>query len=175
VDELHKEKGLAHPGPAQEAGLATARIGHQKVNHLQPGDKNLCGGFLLGQGGGGLVDGHPPRPVERAEAVNGLPEDVKHPPQRLRPHRHGDGPSRIEDLHPPLEARCGAHGDAAHRLPIKVLVHLHDQVLPVGLNRQGVENGGQVPVRKAHINHRPDNALDRSAPHSDSLRLEFIT
>ena len=50
VDQLLDDHRLADPGAAEEADLAAAGIGREKVDHLDAGDENLRLGRLVGIG-----------------------------------------------------------------------------------------------------------------------------
>ncbi len=169
VDHLHHDHGLAHPGAAEHAHLAAAGEGDQKVDDLDPGFQDVDRGVLVGQGGGGAVDGVVVLGVDRSQAVHRPADHVEHPAQGLVAHRHLDGLFGVLDRKSPAQALGDVHGDAADGVVAQVLGHLHHQVVFLvvdGLvgDEQGGEDGGQRAL-ELHVHHRPDDLLDPADLH----------
>ena len=163
-DELLDEDGLAHAGAAEEADLAASGVGGQQVDDLDAGLQHLRHGALVLKGGGLPVDGQTV-PGDVLPAVDGLPQDVEHPPQGLLAHGHRQRSSQGPDLHAPGQALGGVQQDAPDHMVSHMLRRLHDQALAVVVRLQGVLEPGQVAVRKADVHHRPHDLYDFSIVH----------
>ncbi len=125
VDELLDHDGLADAGAAEEAGLAALGVGLEQVDDLDAGLEHLDRGRLLVVLGGLAVDRPALLGLDRAEAVDGLAEDVQDPtrasrgPRAPRSARRGPRPScRAPCRRSPSSRRSGRRSRrAAARLP----------------------------------------------------------
>ena len=90
--------------------------------------------------------------LDRAAFVHRLADDVHDAPENLRTNRHLDGVAGIDHFLAAHRAVGGVHGDGAHGLFTQMLGHFENQPPAFDLGFQGVENGGEFPL-KLHVHH----------------------
>jgi hypothetical protein len=162
VDELEDEHGLAHAGASEEADLAAAAVGGQEVDDLDPGLERLDLHRLLGEGGGGAVDGHVLLGGEGRAVVDGDADHVEDAPQDLLAHRHLDGLAGVLHQRAAHQPVGGVHGDAADGALAQVLGHLDDQVVGAAVDGgvghgQGREDLGEAAAPELDVDDRADD------------------
>ena len=138
VDQLLNQHGLADPGAAEQADLATLGIGSEQVDDLDTGFEHLRRRCQLLDARGGLMDaatlgvGR-----QRCALVDRLAEHVEDPAERGRSHRNRDRATGVGHLCPPREAVGGVHRDSPHAVVTEVLLNLADQQR-VGIRRDSL-------------------------------------
>ena len=166
VDQLLDQHGLAHTGAAEQTDLAALGIRLDQVDDLDTRLQNIRGGHLLGESRRGAVDLPPGRAlVHRRFAVDGIAQHVEHTSQRLLTHRHPDTVSCGGDGQPAGKPVAACHHHAAYGLVLQVLLYLHGIALTVRLHGQGLIDGGQAPLREAHVDNGAGNARDSTLFH----------
>ena len=152
VDELLDEHRLADAGAAEEADLAAARVGLDKVDDLDAGLEHLdgCRELVVARRVG--VDRARLGGLRLRQAVNGLADDVEQAAAHLRADGHRDGAARGHDGGAALEPVGGVHRDRAHAVLAKVLLHLeHERRVALAGDLERVEDlgdglGGELAV-----------------------------
>ena len=90
------------------------------------------------------MDGIHLRRCHRRHAIQGIPENVEHASERLRPDRHGNGFTRVIDRDAALESVRRAHGDRPDDSAIQMLLHLERQLFPVDLRLERREERRKI-------------------------------
>ena len=70
--------------------------------------------------------------IQRLEGIDRLSGNVHHTALDLLAYRHCDRTARYAYIHAATQAVGGVHGDAAHGILADVLLHLDDELAPVG-------------------------------------------
>ena len=87
------------------------------------------------------MDGQRVVTVQLRHAVDSVSGDIHHAAANLGTYGHGNGTESVQHFQPATEAVGGVHGHAAHGIFTDVLLHLQDDVFPVGtLHDEGVVN-----------------------------------
>ena len=142
VDQLLDKHGLAHAGTSEEADLSSLEVGLEQVDDLYAREEDLLRGGQILEFGRLAVDGQPGRGIELAEAVDGLARDVHHAASDHLARGHGDRGPFGDGLQAAAKAVGGVHGHAADGVLADVLLHLNDEVAPVGaLHLEGFVDG----------------------------------
>ena len=143
-DEFHDQHRLAHPGAAEQSGLATAYEGAEQVYYLYAYRQYfLCSAHLM-QRMFQSVDA-----VDRCAGKGRLPvqrraKNIHHPAEHFRPHRHLQWCTVVEDGQTAAEAGTAVQGNGAHVVFVKVLVHLKQYFLVA-------DQGIQGPPQRRHL------------------------
>ena len=166
VDQLHDEHGLADARAAEQADLAALDVGGDQVDDLDAGLEHLGGAGLLVIGRRVAVDA----PFFAGDGlrlvIDRAAEQVEHAAERLRTDGNLDARAGVERLDAAHHAVGRAHGDAAHRVVAELLRDLADELLAAfALDLYGVEQVGQVAVRKPDVQNRADDL------HNDAVML----
>jgi hypothetical protein len=90
VDQFLNKNGLADACAAEQADLTTLCIRREKVDHLDPGDKNFGFGRLVDEQRCFCVDRSAQLGGNRALLVNRLTNDVQNAAKRCRADGNGD-------------------------------------------------------------------------------------
>lgn len=158
VDHLGEQHRLAHPGPAEQPGLATALQGHQHVDHLDAGLEDLGAGRAMGQGGRGAMHAAPLHLGGR-QPVDGMAEHVEHPRQYGLAHRGQQGTAAILHRHATGQPLSRGEGNTSHPMSIQLAEHFdgHSPVRPrLQQGMDGRERGGKTDIDDAAANGHYD-------------------
>ena len=128
-DEFHDQYRLAHPGAAEQSGLAAAHEGTEQVDYLYTYRQYLLGSAHLMQRMLPPVDA-----VDRCAGKGRLPvqrraKNIHHPAEYFRPHRHLQWCTAVEDGQTAAEAGTAVEGNGAHVVLVQVLMHLKQYFL----------------------------------------------
>jgi hypothetical protein len=77
VDQLHDNHSLADTSTAEKTDLTSLGVGGKQIDNLDTSHKNLLRLALLGEEGGGSVDGGLRVALNGALLVDGLTDDVQ--------------------------------------------------------------------------------------------------
>ena len=167
VDEFLNEHRFTDARTAEQADLAAARIGLQKVDDLDAGLQDLNARALLVEGGGLSVDAAARlRAADRRAAVDGIAKDVEKPSERRLADGHAKAAAFARDGHAAAEALAAGEHDAAHRFGAQMLLHLHHKALAVQLDGQRLADARQLAVREAHVHHAARYLNDLTCAHA---------
>ncbi len=159
VDQLLDQHGLADAGAAEQADLAAAGVGRQKVDDLDAGHQDLRFRALVGEFRCGLVDGAACLGFDRAGLVHGLADDVHDASEGFFTDRNGNRLAGIGHFLAAHQTLCGVHGDGPDGVFSEVLGHFEDQPVAVVLGFERVEDGWQIIVER-HVDDGADNLSD---------------
>ena len=132
VDQLLDKHGLAHAGAAEQADLSSLEVRLEQVDDLDAGEEDFLRSGEVLELGRLAVDREPDGGIELTEAVNGLSRDVHDAAADVLARGHRDWSAGGDGLHATAQAVGGVHGDAAHGVLADVLLHLDDELTPVG-------------------------------------------
>jgi hypothetical protein len=167
-DQLLDDNGLAHAGAAEQAGLAAAHQRAEQVDDLDAGLEQLGFRGQLIQLRRSVVDRPALGGFHRAQAVDGLADQIEHPAEGLDAHGHADRRAGVEDGRAALEAVGRAEGDRADASAAEVLGHLAPERLLEGLpehlaghfDAQGVVDPRKLVLRELRVQGRTDDLGD---------------
>ncbi len=146
VDQFHDDDGLADPGAAEQANLATLGVWRQQVDDLDPGDQDLGFGRLVDQLGRRAVDWQAAVGHDRTALVHGVADHVEDAAQGLGANRHHDRLARIDRLGAAHQAVGRVHRDRAHDVLAELLRHFEDQRAAGVVDGQRVQDLRQFTV-----------------------------
>src|SRR5213078_707464 len=109
VDQLRDRHGLADPGAAEEADLATTDERRDQVDDLDAGLEDLDRRREIAERGRVAMD-RPALALRRLLAVDGVADHVPDAAERLFADRHGDRLLRVHDLDSASEPVGRVHG-----------------------------------------------------------------
>ena len=132
VDQLHDDDGLADARAAEQADLAAAEIGFEKIDDLDAGLEHFEAGRLVFKRGRLAVNRIPLLGVDRTHLVHRLAEHVEHAAERLLADGHADRAAEADRLHAAHHAFGGLHRDGADAAFADVLLGLADDVDRLG-------------------------------------------
>ena len=162
VDQLLDQHRLADAGAAEQANLAALQVGGEQIDHLDARDQDLRRRRLVLEARRLAMDRVALLARHRPALVHRFADHVHDPPERLRPHRHGDRAARVGHFlaaHQPVGA---VHGDAAHRALAQFLRHFQHQGAVAHLGVQRVLDERQLAFElhvdhgAEHLRHAPD-------------------
>ena len=118
-------------------------------------------GEIESNAGGSRVDRPALGGVDRPPAVDRITQEVEHPAERLHADRHAHRPSGVVDVHAADQSVGRPQRDATDPIAAEVLLDLARQVnldaLLLGVDREGVENLGQMPFFEFDVERRTDH------------------
>ncbi len=165
-DQFLNHDGLAQPGSAEQPGLAAAHEGSEQVDDLDAGFEDLGLGGQVHEFRRLAMDRTALFHIDRPPVVHRVPQQVKHPAQRLLADRHGDRPAGVQHFHAPAESVGRAQRHRPHLAAAQMLLHFAGQtdagavVLHVDLD--GVVDFRQLIFGKLRIKRRADDLRDLS-------------
>ena len=128
ADQLLNDDGLAHARAAEQADLAAAQIGFEKIDHLDAGLEHLQFGRLLVERRRLAMNRVALRGIHRTHLVHRLADHVQHAAQRFLAHRHGHRLAQALGLHAAHQSVGRLQRDGAHAALANVLRHFADDV-----------------------------------------------
>ena len=144
VDQFLNQHRLAHAGAAEQTDFTTFTIRFEQVNHLDARVEHLLHRRQVLELRRLAVDRVSALAVQFLHAVDGVAHHVHQAAFDLVAHRHGNRATQRAHFHAPLQAIRTIHGHGTHRVLADVLLHLHNQSLPVGsLDFQRIMNARQ--------------------------------
>ena len=168
VDQLLDENRLANARASEEARLATADVGLEKVDGLDAGLEDLRLRGELVKGRRRVVDRVVLDVLGHLAAVDGLTHDVPDATERGGAHRHHHGVAGVADLEATGEAVGRGHGHGANDAARELRLHLeHGADVTDG----GVSVNDERRIDARHliveldVHDRSDDADDRA--HTD--------
>jgi hypothetical protein len=165
VDQLLDEHRLADAGAAEQSDLAAFHERRDQVDDLDAGLEHLQLGRLLLERRRFAVNGPALLRQDRSVwKINRLSEDVHHPSERRRAHRHRNRGARIHGVHSALHAVGRFHRDGANAVLAEMLLDFDDDVdglpaLAVRLDVNGVVDLRQLSALEFQV-HDGANHLD---------------
>mmetsp|Transcript_102262 Transcript_102262/g.266755 ORF Transcript_102262/g.266755 Transcript_102262/m.266755 type:complete len:210 (+) Transcript_102262:1012-1641(+) len=159
MDQLHDHDRLADARTTEETNLASLRVRREQVDDLNACQQLLSRGVHLREGRRGAVDGIGLLRANRAQLIDGLPDNVDDAAERLLTHRHLDGRTRVQHLLAASEAVGPVHGNGAHHVLTQVLGHLQHQAMLEALHLQRVQDGRQGAL-ELHVHDGTDDLRD---------------
>ena len=168
VDELLDEDRLANARAAEQARLAAADVGLEKVDGLDAGLEDLRLRGELVKGGRGVVDRVVLDVVGGLLAVDRLAHDVPDTAERGGADGHHHGMAGVAHLEAAREAVGRGHGhgadDAARQLRLDLENRAHMADGSVALDGERGVDARDLPL-ELNVNDGPDNADDRAHAH----------
>ena len=161
VDELLNQHRLADACAAEQADLAAARVGRQKVDHLDACYQDLGCRRLLGKAGRGPVDRRVLFGFDRTALVDRLSDHVQDTTEGLGADRHVDRAAAVLDLFAAHQALGAVHRDRANLILAEMLRHLQHQTGTVVIALQRVQDRRQIAF-ELHVHHRTHHLGDRA-------------
>ena len=172
-DQFLDQHGFSHPGSAEETDLSSLCIRSQKVNNFNASLQDLHNRALILKSRRSSVD-HPFLGVlDRAAIVNGFPQHVKKPAQRLLSYRNPNAGSGCCYFHILAQSFAGRQHQTAHFIIAKMLGNLHNALFPVIFNLQCIFDKREIAVFKYYVNNRSHHLRDSSFIHT-YLSLSFF-
>ena len=153
VDQLHNNDGLAHACAAEQSDLAAAQVGLQQVDHLDARFEHLEARGLVLERRRRTVDRVMQLGIHRAHFVHRLADDVEHPPQRFRPHRHHHRLAQADSRHAAHQALGGLQRDGADAALADVLLHLADDIDGAG-DRESLAGHADRGIHQRNLSFR---------------------
>jgi len=161
VDELLNENRLADAGAAEEADLAAARIGREKIDDLDARDEHFGFRRLLDEGGRFLVDGAGRVGLDRAGFVDRLADDVDDAAERAVADRNRDRRARVADFLTAGQTLGRVHGDGADRVLAEMLRHFENEAVAAVVRLERIQNGRQM-IGELDVDNGADDLGDLS-------------
>ena len=171
ADQLHNEDRFADARAAKQADLAALGIWRQQVDNFDARLQNFRRGDDIRKGRGLPVDRQPGHITAKcAISVDGLTNDIEHPPQRRLADGHCDRVARIRRLAAAGHAIGRKQGDTAYAVLPQMLHGLHYNLSALDRHLNGVIDLRQMPIGKLHIHDRADYFSDDTVFHRILLR-----
>ena len=150
MDHLGDEDGLADTGASEQAGLAAALQRCQHVDGLDAGFKNFRDRRLISEGDRLAMNRAHLTAFDISFFVNGIAEDVEHPPKEFFAHRHLERLACIGDCRAAREPLCGRQGDSSYRVGVDLCKYF-DNVFAFFSRHKNVTDGRRH--RKVDVNY----------------------
>ena len=155
VHEFHDQNRLAHAGAAEQADLATLRVGAQKVDDLDARDEHFSFRRLINKVRCRRVDRASGLGFHRAPLVDRLTDHVHDAAEGRRANRNHDRLTGVGDRLTADQTFRRVHRDGADGVLAEVLSHFEHQAVAAIRRFQRVQDGRQFAVE-----HDVDNGAD---------------
>ncbi len=169
VNEFENDDGLTDAGATEGSGFTTLDEGRDEIDDLDAGLEDRGFGVLIGERGGGTVNGIFLLVLHGAAAVYGRARDVKNAAKNAVADGHGNRSAGIDYFHTTLQAFGGGHGDGAREAATEMLLHFEREIL--GFAADGERDGERLVdgrdgvLRELHVDHGADDLDDFAGIH----------